>query len=301
MQQFESVDLNLNNYNLQELLALFHIHNGTISNKDLKRGKKMVMMTHPDKSKLDKKYFLFFSAAYKRLYFIYAFHEKLNDSETIEYSDIMREYYQEYSEFHSLDKKEIDTFTKSFDTKLFNELFTSNRLSNEFQDTGYSEWLKTSCSPEYDEINKSNKTTQNDLLQKYKKNHSQVVMYQDYVHHSGGQQHSTISNSAPLHYGSGVFSTQLAYEDVRKAHEESLILVTEEDGRKEIFANIDELQRYRSQPVHSLSLDESNKILHQLEENDRTEGSKRAFELAREAQKASDIQKEIRKKFNLLL
>ena len=59
----EKVYLYITNYKLNDLLKLFNLDfNFTID--DLKRAKKVVMQTHPDKSKLDKQYFLFFSKAY---------------------------------------------------------------------------------------------------------------------------------------------------------------------------------------------------------------------------------------------
>ena len=56
----ESIDLNIENYDLNDLLELFKI-DFDFNENDLKSVKKMVMQTHPDRSKLDKKYFLFFS------------------------------------------------------------------------------------------------------------------------------------------------------------------------------------------------------------------------------------------------
>ena len=63
------IDLNIENYDLNDLLQLFKIDFDFVA-EDLKRVKKTVMQTHPDKSGLDKKYFLFFSAAYKIIYSI---------------------------------------------------------------------------------------------------------------------------------------------------------------------------------------------------------------------------------------
>ena len=66
------VDLDINHYDLESLVALFKIpiH---FKVEDLKKAKKTVLAMHPDKSKLDKKYFLFFSKAYKILYEIHQF------------------------------------------------------------------------------------------------------------------------------------------------------------------------------------------------------------------------------------
>ena len=47
----EDHNLNIHMYSLREVLDLFHLST-TITEEDLKRAKKQVLMTHPDKSKL---------------------------------------------------------------------------------------------------------------------------------------------------------------------------------------------------------------------------------------------------------
>ena len=71
----ESLDLDLNNYGLNDILKLFNL-DYDFNKEGLKQAKKVVLMTHPDKSHLDKKYFLFFTSAYKVLYKIYEFRYK---------------------------------------------------------------------------------------------------------------------------------------------------------------------------------------------------------------------------------
>ena len=66
----ESLDLNIDNYNLPDILALFNLP--TLFNEDdLKRAKHAVLKTHPDKCKLPKEYFLFFTKAYRIVHQIY--------------------------------------------------------------------------------------------------------------------------------------------------------------------------------------------------------------------------------------
>ena len=75
MQSATDLDLNIENYELADLLALFKL-DFEFNADDLKRVKKSVMQTHPDKSGLDKTYFLFFSAAYKIIFSVYEFRHK---------------------------------------------------------------------------------------------------------------------------------------------------------------------------------------------------------------------------------
>lgn len=66
----ESIDLNIDNYNLPDILALFNLPT-LFNDEDLKRAKLAVLKTHPDKSQLPKEYFLFFTKAYRILHQIY--------------------------------------------------------------------------------------------------------------------------------------------------------------------------------------------------------------------------------------
>ena len=62
----ETIDLDIDNYDLDDILQLFHL-NIHFDETGLKQAYKITLMTHPDKSKLDKKYFLFFSSIFKIL------------------------------------------------------------------------------------------------------------------------------------------------------------------------------------------------------------------------------------------
>ena len=68
-------DLDLSNYDLQDILNLFQIPEN-FTEADLKKAKRQVLKLHPDKSRIDSKYFLFYSKAYKVLYSIFEFNNK---------------------------------------------------------------------------------------------------------------------------------------------------------------------------------------------------------------------------------
>ena len=69
------MDLDITNYDYDDILKLFKVGQN-FNEEDLKKAKKQVLASHPDKSGLDKSYFLFFSSAYKILFNIYNFREK---------------------------------------------------------------------------------------------------------------------------------------------------------------------------------------------------------------------------------
>ena len=66
----DDYELNIENYNLDDILSLFHI-DYNFTKEDLAAAKKLALHTHPDKSGLDQKYFIFFQKAYKILHKIY--------------------------------------------------------------------------------------------------------------------------------------------------------------------------------------------------------------------------------------
>jgi hypothetical protein len=74
----ESLDLNIDNYNLPDILALFSIPT-LFNEEDLKRARIAVLKTHPDKCQLPKEYFLFFTKAYRIIHQIYTIRHPVTD------------------------------------------------------------------------------------------------------------------------------------------------------------------------------------------------------------------------------
>jgi hypothetical protein len=72
----DNLDLDINHYELKDLYTLFNIHDNCLDRESMKHAKQIVLKIHPDKSKLDSKYFLFFSNAYKKLHAVYEFQNK---------------------------------------------------------------------------------------------------------------------------------------------------------------------------------------------------------------------------------
>tara|TARA_B100000780_G_scaffold131660_1_gene92314 strand:- start:158 stop:424 length:267 start_codon:yes stop_codon:yes gene_type:complete len=78
-----NMDLNIDNYDFDDILTLFKLPYH-YSEKDLKATKKKVLRTHPDKSGLDKDYFLFFPKHINYyIRFLYLDQKLLQNSEMI--------------------------------------------------------------------------------------------------------------------------------------------------------------------------------------------------------------------------
>ena len=137
---YKNLDLNIDNYSREDLYNLFGLVNTHLSEDNMRESKKTVLKTHPDKSRLDPNYFLFFSKAYKRLYSIYEFQNK-NSKKTVENNE-----YLDSDNNIVLDKMfEQDKHLKNPKNfnQWFNVQFEKHKINDESAETGYGSWLKS--------------------------------------------------------------------------------------------------------------------------------------------------------------
>ena len=131
-------NLNIHLYSLEDLLGLFNL-TYDITYEDLKRAKKTVLMTHPDKSKLDSKYFLFYKKAFD---IIIRFHD--NQNKQRQQVNPQNTIYSTNDDKESSNTKNVtsiinDMSKKDFQHK-FNDLFEKN-MSKKI-DTTKNEWFQ---------------------------------------------------------------------------------------------------------------------------------------------------------------
>jgi hypothetical protein len=273
----ENLDLNIENYNLNDLLNLFKLKNN-FSEEDLKNAKKIVLKTHPDKSKLDKKYFLFFSSAYKILFQIYNFKSRVDDKNT--------EYYIEEDENNKLLIEKIlkkDNFNEWFN-KEFEKLNVKN--SND----GYEDWLKSDENMDYRTTTKNN--MERDIYEKKKELRS-IIKSEEVKSIQELHDNNILGSKEIQEYSSDIFGN-FRYDDVKKAYVESVIPVTEEDiNQQNIFNNLQQINDHRNnQNITPLSLEQSNNYLHNMKNNDEEININRAYNLALENEKNNKLNNE---------
>lgn len=305
----ENLDLNIRNYDLEDITNLFRIPIN-FNKEDLKNAKKVVLKTHPDKSRLDKKYFLFFSKAYKVLYSIYEFknkNEKNFDNELdTEYDKFIELFDEDQKSKNNGLREKVDDFTKSNNfNKEFNKLFENNRLRNEYEDKGYADVLKEDSKltrfiqeKEKAGINTSSLQDQQMILNSYKENNKTLIKHRGVQEMTNTSFGSSLTNDAPEEYGSDIFS-KLAYDDIKKVHhDESILIVNENDARKEQFLNVNQLQDFRNeQNTMPLSNQQAKNFLSQKKEQEELESTKRAFFLAKQVEKVKEIENNTRQFF----
>ena len=290
-----SVDLDINNYNLQDILSLFKVP-VNFDEHDMKRAKQIVLKTHPDKSKLSADYFLFYSKAYKMLYSVWEFKKKGDvDSKNPKNT--------EYSNYSNEDRTVLldqffesnEKFKKSANfNRWFNEQFERNKLSNEHEEKGYGDWLKTDCDIEESSNTVSMATMKQEFDKKKEKARSLIVREDvQEIWSNNSISSSELSNDAPGTYDSGLFSG-LGFQDLYKAHTETVIPVTEEDyEQKQKFGSVNEYMSYRNnQDTKPLSEQQAEQYLKQRNEKEEEKAIRRAYELAKQTEMAKQKNQE---------
>tara|TARA_A100001015_G_C15042318_1_gene740595 strand:- start:2261 stop:3103 length:843 start_codon:yes stop_codon:yes gene_type:complete len=277
-----NIDLNIDNYELDDILNLFKI-DYNFTHEDLKNVKKYVLKTHPDISKLPKEYFFFFTKAYKIIYSIYNIREKSKTSTTYVLND---------NDENKILLKKISK-KKDFN-KIFNEIF--NKL-NVKEDDGYGDWLKSNKDIDNDVANKQNL---HEIFEKKKTNARSLIVKKD-IKELGGDGYNELVNDNIENYQANIFSN-LPYEDLYKAHTETLIPVTQEDYKlKKKFKNDFELKIYREKQNNKPKCEEeANKILSNKYKNENIEDIKRVYKLIKQDEKFEKRNEEFINNFRLL-
>ena len=283
---YEMIDLNIDNYSREDLFKLFGISNCSITENIMKECKKIVLKTHPDKSKLDEKYFIFFSKAYKKLLNIYDFQNKINSKKTTDNTD----YFNDDNKIildKVFEKNKNLSNTKNFNS-WFNNMFETHKLEEQ-NETGYGEWLKSDQDIVYTPaITKSNMASE---MEKRKKEVQSLTTYSGVKEHVSAPKSGCSSlmayddnfTSGSLFSGAGI-----GYTDLRQAYVESVIPVTEEDYHKmKTFNNIDEYRRHRdSVKITPLGKEEAMLQLYQENKIKDEESAALAFYYANQQEKS---------------
>ena len=275
-----SLDLDLDNYSLDDLYHLFNINGNILNDESMKLAKQIVLKMHPDKSQLDSKYFLFFSKAYKRLYNIYEFQNK-STKKKMDKEDYFNESNKTILD-NMFDKNKDFKDSKNFNS-WFNEAFEKGRLENPTEQ-GYGDWLKSDEG--FISVNENvTKGNMNDVFEQKKKQIQSLTLY------TGVTDMVSSSFGGSLLDGGNDFSSD-NYTDLKQAYTETLIPVTQEDYNKiQKFNNISEYKRHRDQvDTTPLTKEEAErKLLQQQQEHDQNSAAL-AFKYAKESEKAKEKQ-----------
>lgn len=288
-------DLDLSNYDLQDILNLFQISEN-FNEADLKKAKRQVLKLHPDKSRIDSKYFLFYSKAYKVLYSIFEFNNKSDKKEEGEEDYVPLDINEEDRKI-ALDKffesNEKLQKSKNFND-WFNKEFDKQKQQQNPDEEGYGSWLTSN--EDIDQSEQINSVSaMADKFARKKKEVRSLVKKQDVTDLQMGQSFggSELGSGLMDNYSSDMFSS-VQFQDLKQAHVESVVPVTEDDLlSKQVFGNVNEIISHRQkQDTTPMSERQALQYLANREKDDNVLSTNRAFELAKQTESAKEKSQE---------
>ena len=278
-------DLNIDNYDLEDLLNLFHL-NYEFDENDMKRAKTIALKTHPDKSGLPKEVFLFFMKAYKMIESIYEF--KMKRAKCARNTSYENEKME--SDKKALLLKKLDGMKAKDFNKWFNNMFEKVKVNDDDVDSGYGKWFKSN-----EDVNEETVTNKRDMEAAFnrKKAASRELVLHKGVNEMVGGGGYDLTRSKPDEYSSDIFS-KLQYDDLRKAHTETVVPVTHEDYlRRKKYNNVESLKKDRAENNPAmLSLAQSKELLRGRKSKEQMGNTQRAFKILKREEEITRANKE---------
>ena len=253
-------NLDIHMYSFEELLNLFNL-SYDMDIHDMKRAKKQVLMTHPDKSKLDAKYFLFYKKAFDIIVKFYENQTKQNQtvSNDTKYNPGQQHYDKETTKNIN---KSINAMDKSKFNNTFNKLFDDNMVNK--VDTERNNWF-TNEESTYNMDEQITSQNMGQVFDKIKNNQRGLMKYKgvETLHVNSGSGNSIYDDDNDSYVTCDPFS-KLKFDDLRKVHKDQTVIgVSEKDiQNKQQFSSVDHIMRERGkQQLTPLEKAEAERIL----------------------------------------
>jgi len=315
------LDTDIRNYTLTDILKLFSIP-VAFSEDHLKSAKRTVLKMHPDKCNLPKEYFLFFTKAYRILYQIYSMrHERAQGYGHVqEYAELIADGESAACSADTLGSEnssgssclaasdhraKLAKMSHGDFNRWFNSAFEKYRVPDSSED-GYEDWFRGTdddanqdgdASDDAVDTNTSSSsgawsaTQMREMERKRNRIRDRLALVaSSELEAAGGN-------------GSSSFQSQLQFEDLKRAHTETLIPVTESDFKSvRQFKNEHELKTFRSSAAAPapLSKAESAAILERARIADVEESTHRAYQMARQDEIARDMNRRFMREFQTI-
>ena len=272
-------NLDLESYSLEDLLSLFDLGSDW-SASQLKDAKRRAQMMHPDKSHLPPEYFRFFMKAYEELEAVTRFRDRSLTKEARAGEDTTCD---------AGLKAVVETAQdQGVFAEKFNSLFEQHGspLLDRQKGRGHGEWLSGDGETQNIDERRAQLRASSELCRRPTSLESQGGSLLDPGEQTG-------------HYQSDIFG-KLRYDDVRHAHEESVLPVTPADLDPTRPRSLTGLQQTRSQLPQPMSRAEAREALDRADRIRGDAGAARAYRLRREVEQGAQATDAMRGKFLLL-
>ena len=262
-------NLNIHMYSLEDLLGLFNL-TYNITQADMKQAKRVVLMTHPDKSKLDSKYFLFYKKAFDVVVRFYENQNKQNQQINPQNTAYTPHTHNEDDDRTARKVSSIiDDMSKTEFQDKFNHLFEKNMMKK--VDNSKNEWFHNDESYFSTDV-KVNSSNMGEVFNTIKDKQSGLVKYRG-VENIISNMSSTSNyyddmDDDDSYVVSDPFS-KLKFDDLRKVHkDETVFSVSERDYQKVTkYSSVDHFMRERGrQSTEPLTKPEAERMLAQQDQ-----------------------------------
>ena len=286
-------NLNIHMYSLDEVLSLFNL-TYDISYEDLKRAKKTVLMTHPDKSKLKSEYFLFYKQAFDIIVKFYDNQNKqkqsINPQNTVYSTDNQDNSKQISSAINDINKKEFHS--------QFNDLFEKNMVKK--IDSTRNEWFKNDES-RFNTNVQVNSSNMGQVFNTFKDQQTGIVKYRGVANLTSntGSNNYYDDDDDDSYVISDPFS-KLKFDDLRKVHKDETVFSVSERDYKNIpkYSSVDHFVRERGkQSTAPMEQIEAERMLAQQDKSYRTKMMKKEYNSNLQTMEYSEKNKNILSKF----
>ena len=317
------LDLDIDNYDLVDLLGLFQL-DAAYDEAGLASAKRIVLKLHPDKSRMDSKYFLFYSKAYKILFQLWKFRNVRVDPTAVK-TPAAGGGGRDREQMVYLSDTAIDRDT-SGNGELLDRMFRENSalrkapefnrwFNAEFEKArveaadadGYGDWLTEEDDRGAEQVQGSTGQMMAAFTEKKRQACQDVIVHHEVESFYGGLGGGMGSDLGGD--GGGVYDSAghsggggVAYQDLRKAHTETMIPVSDADlARRKAFGSVDEMRRHRTgQDTAPLSAEVSLQQLNEHSAREDESATRRAYRLTKEVEEAEKRSQQFWKNMRML-
>lgn len=296
------LDFDLTNYSLDDLYTLFKLPpHMPLNAETLKKARKILVYTHPDKSGLPPHYFNFFTKAYGVLAEMEGITNNIKTKRQDTYTDDINTYSNEIH--NTIKETHVDATSNHKRTaimKEFNNRFEEiNRdMLPQHDNKGYSEWMKHENPEENTENHKELYTKRKQELRDQYALSTHKIHAPTFYSSSGS---SLLDQSDD--YTSGLFDN-MQYTDLKKSYTETIIPVGEEEfQQRPMYSSVEQYQRARNNfnaKDPSMYRDHET-ILNTQQEEERQMSNYRAYELAKQLEQSEQKNKAFLSQFHKIL
>jgi hypothetical protein len=240
-------NLHMEDYSLDELLGLFDMNAyHTITADQIKQAKKKVLMLHPDKSRLDASYFLFYKKALEVIVQYYNHQHRQNVQVTPENSQYVLPSVPK-STTGQINEAMEKMGSNGFQQK-FNQLFEENMVKKPSAEKNA--WF-SSNDPLYDNISATNSKQIGEVFENIKQKNQGMVKYLGVLDmNSSGVPSGNFydDDDQDDQYVSCDPFSKLKFDDLRKVHKDQTVFAVSESDYSKIpkYSSVDHFARERS-------------------------------------------------------